>query len=189
MTALSERSKKKGFTLIELLVVIAIIGILASIVLASLNTARTNARDARRVADMNQLRLALELYADDNSQSYPGGVEDTTGSKLGLQALATTYIAAVPTDPTSSGDADLRYQYQALNNSGGIACATTSGCAYYHIGAALEQSGGTVLAGDIDLCAATGAGCNRAATGALDGNDIDACSGTIATRFCYDLTP
>ncbi|MEK9194843.1 MAG: type II secretion system protein, partial [Patescibacteria group bacterium] len=63
--------KKNAFTLIELLVVIAIIGVLASVVFASTNTARAKARDARRVADFNQLRLALELYYDDNNV-YPG---------------------------------------------------------------------------------------------------------------------
>ena len=63
-------SYKKGFTLIELLVVIAIIGILSSIVLASLNSARKKGRDARRVADIKQIQLALELYYDANS-NYP----------------------------------------------------------------------------------------------------------------------
>src|SRR5262245_50514712 len=53
-----------GFTLIELLVVIAIIGILASIVLASLNTARQKSRDARRLADIKSIQLALELFFD-----------------------------------------------------------------------------------------------------------------------------
>ena len=58
------RNLSKGFTLIELLVVIAIIGVLASTVLASVNSARIKARDARRKADLKQISLALELYYD-----------------------------------------------------------------------------------------------------------------------------
>lgn len=62
--------KKRGFTLIELLVVIAIIGLLSSVVLASLNQARIKARDSQRKQDIIQVRNALELYYADN-KSYP----------------------------------------------------------------------------------------------------------------------
>ena len=62
--------KNGGFTLIELLVVIAIIGVLASVVLVSLNSARSKSRDARRLADTRQLMTALELFYNDNG-GYP----------------------------------------------------------------------------------------------------------------------
>lgn len=64
--------KSKGFTLIELLVVISIIGLLASVVLVSLNSARIKARDARRLADMKQMQTALGLYYQNNDR-YPDG--------------------------------------------------------------------------------------------------------------------
>lgn len=57
-------NKRKAFTLIELLVVIAIIGLLASIVLVSVNSVRKKARDARRKTDLRQIVTAMELYYD-----------------------------------------------------------------------------------------------------------------------------
>lgn len=64
------KMKSKGFTLIELLVVIAIIGVLATIVLVSLNNARQKGRDAKKLQEIKRLQLALDMYYDKNG-TYP----------------------------------------------------------------------------------------------------------------------
>jgi len=64
------RGKSRGFTLIELLVVIFIIGLLASIVIVSVNTARMRARDTKRKADIQALKKAVEMY-NDATGHYP----------------------------------------------------------------------------------------------------------------------
>lgn len=61
---------KKGFTLIELLVVIAIIGLLSTLAIISLRSARVEARDAKRRADIATLQSALAVYHDRNDK-YP----------------------------------------------------------------------------------------------------------------------
>ena len=94
---------RSGFTLIELLVVIAIIGILGTIATISLQTARSKARDARRVADIKQTQTALEIFYNDKNR-YPtreeiaGGVLFSTSSVNG-QVVTTTYMAKMPLSP------------------------------------------------------------------------------------------
>ncbi len=62
--------KTKGFTLIELLVVIAIIGILSSVVLASLTTARSRGQAAAVQSELSNMRAQAELYYSTNNNSY-----------------------------------------------------------------------------------------------------------------------
>lgn len=72
----------KGFTLIELLVVIAIIGILSSVVLASLTTARARGQAASVQSSLSNMRAQAELYYSTNTNSY-GSASDCTSALFG----------------------------------------------------------------------------------------------------------
>ncbi len=101
---------RKGFTLIELLVVIAIIGILSTIAVIALQSARGKSRDAKRIADVKQIQTALEMYYSDQV-AYPttsGDVNLGIGSNIclssggGITAACsgtTIYMQQVPRDP------------------------------------------------------------------------------------------
>ena len=79
------KTNQKGFTLIELLVVIAIIGILASIVLVSLNDARNKGYDTEIKSEISQIKNAMEICYDDNNGEY--GLACDTAAELGTTAI------------------------------------------------------------------------------------------------------
>jgi len=172
-----------GFTLIELLVVIAIIGILSSIVLTNLNSSRQKARDVKRVSDIKQLQLALALYFDANNGRYP-----KTLSSGGVTELAPTYIPAIPTPPAGVSDV-FNYFYIPIDVGGWF-------CNSYHLGAALEVAGNSVLSTDSDAAAVFGGvpaqTCVGGGTSASpDFQGISTSCGTTAGTDdqCYDVTP
>ena len=102
--------KQRGFTLIELLVVIAIIGLLSTLAVVALNSARLKARDAKRVADVKQIQTGLELYFNDRT-AYPvstGTLGTSSFACLGTGGFGTAgcaapYMGLVPSNPSPNG--------------------------------------------------------------------------------------
>ena len=132
-----------GFTLIELLVVVAIIGLLASVVLVNLISARQKGRDTKRIADIKQIQKALEVYINKNgnlpapstygrSNVSPGfwdgwwDLSSNTGGAVFMNFLVTGGVMAkVPVDPLNTPDgfngspdsAGYRYIYYLADKS------------------------------------------------------------------------
>lgn len=102
------KKSKRGFTLIELMVVISIIGLLSSIVLAAMNTARIKGRDTQRIQALEEIRKAITLYYHDH-EYYPPVVSNawsaTGNAGWGslTSALVPTYISVLPKDPVNVG--------------------------------------------------------------------------------------
>jgi prepilin-type N-terminal cleavage/methylation domain-containing protein len=87
---------QNGFTLIELLVVIAIIGILASIVMVALQTARARSKTAKVQADLHQLKTAIDLLANDTGKWPNGCPPDTSANPEVMLDQAAAGLNAIP---------------------------------------------------------------------------------------------
>jgi len=93
MKKINLKNKKQGFTIIEILVVVFIIAILSSLAVISFDFVRKNNRDAKRLADISQLKLALENYRLFEG-GYPASI--TPGNSLVGSTTGNIYLNPVP---------------------------------------------------------------------------------------------
>lgn len=122
-------SHKQGFTLIELLVVIAIIGILASVVLASLNTARTKGADASIKQNLSGIRPQADVFFDDETKG-----NGTYGSAFSLGDCAAT-AGTLFADETIVG----QYTAAAEASGPGVAASCVSSAAAWAVSVPLKS--------------------------------------------------
>ena len=153
----------RGFTLVELLVVIAIIGVLATMLLLQFGVARQRARDAKRIADVNQVRTGVELYFDDNGQ-YP---QVATYAALST-FLAPKYLVLLPLDP--------------LNNSPHVYNYAYNGIVKYQIWNVLEQWA-QALNSDADINSSAGGWTGQTVDGSKDSKTDCVTPSTVACIY------
>jgi len=153
---MNHKSKSSGFTLIELLVVIAIIGILSSVVLASLNTARSKGSDAAIQSDLAGIRTQAQIYYTNNGNYGPvlGAVESTCTATDNL-FFDDTVKKQVTAADTANG------------TTGSVVCNVAANGTAYAVSAALVSTPGTYYCVD-----STGAGTT---TGAVLGATATSC--------------
>ena len=155
-------SNKKGFTLIELLMVIAIIGILASVVLASMNTSRQRASDGKTKAQLSSIRSAAELYRDGvgNYGISVLGTEAAVAPNFGngcssgmftdilldpyMATVAYPYLQAGNLKCTTNGANASDYVVTARLLTGGYWCVDDNGNSRVTTTGAVQANGATV---------------------------------------------
>lgn len=163
----NQRKGQRGFTLVELLVVIAIIGILATLVLLQLGTARARARDTQRITVLSQTQSAIETYAEEHNGKYPPAA-DNLGTDLVDYLRGTNPLTPLGTRATEWG-----YALDDANNK-------------YHLWVELELKA-TALGNDSDFDSSGFAGDAKNLT---DPATTEACANTNRTDgdCMYDLS-
>jgi len=147
------KNKKQGFTLIELLVVVAIIGLLSTLSIIALNSARAKARDAKRLSDVKQMQVALELYYNDMAD-YPATTSITPGLPI-YTDVAAPFLRAVPTPPSPKDGANCPditsngYIYTKQATSGAVSSYTIQFCLGSAVGGVTPNAVRTMTPGGI----------------------------------------
>ena len=130
----------RGFTLVEIIVALAIIGLLATVVVGALSGSREKARDTKRVSDIEQIAVALRLYAEQNGEFPCEQVSNcsssTQTSNLSLSPfdnvsvgvgghiddLLQPFLLRPPQDPRQGGDTSASLWTYAYYYDGFISC-------------------------------------------------------------------
>lgn len=122
-----------GFTLIELLVVVAIIGILASVVMVVLSSARTKGQDSAIKTQLTSLRTQAELYAAANSNSFNnlftnnGAGGEWTSADTTVQEILTAINQQTTVHTAGSSASGWAAQAQLKEDSANYVCVDYTG--------------------------------------------------------------
>lgn len=101
------RDRSKGITLVEVLIVAALLSILAIAGFSGWNLQISKARDAKRKADLQELRIALAGYYEDEGR-YPNTEDVFCGATLFAPGMP-----EVPCDPVNTGNTVYLYESEA----------------------------------------------------------------------------
>lgn len=129
-----KKTLNRGFTLIELLVVIAIIGILASVVLASLNSARAKGSDAAIKSSINNARAQAEIYYDSQTPNTYVGMCASASGLLPMLTAADNANGSAGSQDCNEAAGAWAMAAQLVSTPGSYYCVDSTGAARTNVG-------------------------------------------------------